>query len=400
MTRQLERSKQKRTGKKFRNAFSLMMLLAVGGVAAGCNQFLSYEGVEEDESPESTIFTERLETLEIVSGDLVTAAAVNDEENLVEKALAATYTIYTDLEQGSGVLYNSYGDILTSAHVVENASYIVVKNSDGEEFNAMLAGISEITDVALVRVPDLEGMEPLDVEEEESPAGTPVYAIGSPEGLGNTITEGQITSTGHSFLDDFEYTGLYETDAGIARGSSGGPLVDAETGNLLAINSLMLDDGSGIGYAIPVYTVQDILDEWAENPISYEESQVVLHGATDAYFSEQLLMEFVHAFYEILPYSLNDPEIGYHQYYLLPGSPGEAEGNRLIAENTDERKVYSATEVSIENVEIGEEEARVEANAALYYMGLQGLESSVVNHSATFTIVIDEYGDYRIIDMQ
>ena len=399
MNSQSEKKKEKPIAKKSWTILFLSFVLVMLGNLAGCSEVFSTEAAEENLSSESIDFSERIETLEIVSGEFA-AELEEGSGTLLERGIEATYTIYTDLEQGSGVLFNSQGDILTSAHVVEDASYIVVKNSDGEEFNALLTGISETTDVALVRVPDLQGSKPLEVASEESTPGTAVYAIGSPENLGNTVTEGLITSTGHSFLDEYDYIGLYETDAGIGHGSSGGPLIDAETGRLLAINTLMLDDGSGIGYAIPVYTVLDMLNEWAAEPIKHEDSQVVLHGATDAYFSEELLIEFIHAFYEILPYSLNDPDIGYHNYYLLSGSSAEAEGNRLITENADDKKVYSETEVTIESVQIGEEEAEVEANAVLHYMGLQGLDSSVLTHSATFTIVIDEYGDYQITDME
>ena len=399
MNIQSEKKKESPIGKNVWTIFSLSFVLLMLGNLAGCSELFSTEAAEESLPAESMYFSERIETLHIVSGEFATAAE-EDSGTILERAIAATYTIYTDLEQGSGVLFNSQGDILTSAHVVEDASYIVVKNSEGEEFNALLTGISETTDVALVRVPELQGNEPLEVESGESAPGTAVYAIGSPENLGNTVTEGMITSTGHSFLDDYDYNGLYETDAGIGHGSSGGPLIDSESGTLLAINTLMLDDGSGIGYAIPVYTVLDMLNEWVAEPIKNEDSQVILHGATDAYFSEDLLIEFINAFYEILPYSLNDPDIGYHSYYLLPGSSAEAEGNRLITENADDKKVYSETDVTVGSVQIAEEEAKVEADAILNYMGLQGLDSSVLNHSATFTIVIDEYGDYQITDIE
>lgn len=392
-------SKQKKEKPKVWTIFFLSFFLMMLGSLAGCNGFFSTEAVEENAPSESIFFSERLETLQIVSGEFA-AVIEEDSETLLERAIAATYTIYTDLEQGSGVLFNSEGDILTSAHVVEDASYIVVKNSEGEEFNALLTGISETTDVALVRVPELQGSEPLEIENGESPAGTAVYAIGSPENFGNTVTEGLVTSTGHSFMDDYDYVGLYETDAGIGHGSSGGPLIDSESGKLLAINTLMLDDGSGIGYSIPVYTVLDMLNEWADEPIKHEDSPVVLHGANDAYFSEELLIEFINSFYEILPYSLNDPDIGYHSYYLLAGSPAEAEGNRLITENADDKKVYSETEVTVSSVQIGDGEATVEAEAVLHYMGLQGQDSSALNHSATFTIIIDEYGDYQITDIE
>src|SRR5690606_7671125 len=142
--------------------------------------------------------------------------------SMIANAKTHVYTLYTDLEQGSGFLINNQGDILTNAHVVLDASYVTVKNSDGQEFNGNIIGISETQDLAIVRVNELAGKEPLEIEMEPVDIGTPVVAIGSPGDQSNTATTGEITATDLDFMDQFEYTGLYEMNAEISQGSSGG----------------------------------------------------------------------------------------------------------------------------------------------------------------------------------
>ena len=125
-------------------------------------------------------------------------AAVEDEQSrasMIANAKTHVYTLYTDLEQGSGFLINTEGDILTNAHVVLDASYITVKNSDGQEFNGNIIGMSETQDLAIVRVDELAGKEPLEIEMEPVDIGTPVVAIGSPNDQSNTATTGEITAT-------------------------------------------------------------------------------------------------------------------------------------------------------------------------------------------------------------
>src|SRR5690606_27750550 len=107
-------------------------------------------------------------------------------------------------------------------------------------FNGRIIGISDTADIALVRVEDMAGKQPLPIELEKASVGTKVFAIGSPENISNTSTEGEITATDKSFVDGYHYDDLYEMTANIKRGSSGGPLISADTGNVLGINSIIL----------------------------------------------------------------------------------------------------------------------------------------------------------------
>lgn len=338
----------------------------------------------------------------VVSDTEETGAIEAPEEDLtsmVANAKNHVYTLYTDLEQGSGFLFNNQGDILTSAHVVKDAAYVTVKNSNGQEFNGRVIGISETEDIALVRVPDIAGKEPMEMELNPVKIGTPVFALGSPENIINTSTEGEIIGTGKSFVDDYDYKDLYEMTAKIKQGSSGGPLISADSGRILGINSIVLTDNPDIGYAIPVYTVIDQLQKWSADPLPAEE-EVVLPDVKDAYFSEELLRAFITDYYTLIPYSLNDEEVAFYEFFLLPGSEGEARGKEMVAELKKGDRVFQAVEPHITNVQIDEDQAVIHAGATFSFQDNKDKKLVSISHALIYTIVIDEFGDYRISSIQ
>lgn len=369
-------------------ALSIVLLLVIG---LGAYLLLG----SEDPVPETATQqpAEPLETSQQIPEAEIELAS------MIANAKTHVYTLYTDLEQGSGFLINNQGDILTNAHVVLDASYVTVKNSDGQEFNGNIIGISETQDLALVRVTELAGKEPLEIEMEPVDIGTPVVAIGSPGDQSNTATTGEITATDLDFMDQFEYTGLYEMSAEISQGSSGGPLIAADTGKILGINSIILEEKPGSGYTIPIYSVWDQLTEWVENPTLPEGEEVVLQDVKDAYFAEDLLENFIAAYYEIIPYTLNDAESTYYLSFVLPGSEAQEESAELIEENANLDRIYDTVEPTITAIEINEDSATVEAEADFTYHDKTSGESSTVSHEGIYTVVIDEYGDYQIEDI-
>ena len=360
------------------------------------------EGTVQDareEEPAEEKVEETVTDTKVITPEKPVEAPEKDLSLMIANAKTHVYTLYTDLEQGSGFLYNEQGDVLTNAHVVKDASYVTLKNSDGQEFNGQVIGISETTDIALVRVKELAGKTPMPMAAEEPKAGAKVIAVGSPEDQANTATEGEVTATGASFSDTYQYTNMIESTATLKKGSSGGPLIDAETEQILGINSIILEEKPEIGYAIPVASVAGQLKEWVANPIEYAEEEVVLPDVKDSYFDEELLGVFIQAYYELLPYSLNNPELTYYQAYLLPGSEGEAEGKKRAAARTDANKVYDAINTSIGKIEIGEQESTVEATAEYIYHDKASNKTLSETESVVFTVVIDEYGDYQIKNM-
>jgi serine protease Do len=169
---------------------------------------------------------------------------------------------------GSGFLYNDKGDIVTNAHVVANATDVKVKTTDSNEFDGKVIGLSTEIDVALVRVPGMEGIDPLRIaRERKGEIADEILALGSPLGFQNTVTTGIISGLDRTLdIPPFEYKNLYQISAPIAPGNSGGPLVDGKTGEVLGINSAVANQGN-IGFSIPITDVLPLIEAWSESPM-------------------------------------------------------------------------------------------------------------------------------------
>jgi hypothetical protein len=183
---------------------------------------------------------------------------------------------------GSGFIYNDKGDIVTNAHVVSGAKKITVRTADAHQYEGQLIGIGETTDIAVVRVPDLKGHEFLTVNQEHrADIGDEVIALGSPLGLQNSVTTGIISGLDRDFkLDPYTYTDVYQISAPITKGNSGGPLVNRNNGNVIAINSAGTEEGS-IGFSIPIQSVYEQLTAWSENPENVSPSLSEGEGKTE-----------------------------------------------------------------------------------------------------------------------
>jgi serine protease Do len=188
-------------------------------------------------------------------------------------------------------------------------------------------------------------------------------------------------------------------DATIKQGSSGGPLIDASTDRIIGINSLILENDPSIGYAIPIYTVIDQLKQWASSAKDVIDDREDIE-IESAYLDDELLRSFINSYYELIPYSLNDNKLEYYWTYLLPGSQAVKEGVRQVEELYGEHKVYEEVKSTITSVEIGESEAIVKANATFTYHDTESDEVKTIDYAATFTVVIDEYGDYAIKNIE
>ncbi|SFJ88435.1 Trypsin-like peptidase domain-containing protein [Halobacillus dabanensis] len=169
---------------------------------------------------------------------------------------------------GSGFLYNDQGDVITNAHVVANTESVNVITSDGKNMPGDVIGLSRDTDVAVVRVPGLKGKEPLPVRKEDTAELLDeILALGSPLGLQNTVTRGEISGLDRTLdIEPFHYENLYQISAPISPGNSGGPLLDRETGEVIGINSAKLDEET-IGFSIPISDVLPMVERWSESPM-------------------------------------------------------------------------------------------------------------------------------------
>ncbi|WP_334186667.1 Do family serine endopeptidase [Noviherbaspirillum sp.] len=163
---------------------------------------------------------------------------------------------------GSGVVVSPEGYVLTNNHVVETADEIEVAFADGRKAVAKLVGTDPETDLAVIKInmKDLPAITLGNVD--QAMVGDVVLAIGNPFGVGQTVTMGIISALGRSHLGINTFENFIQTDAAINPGNSGGALIDTN-GNLLGINTAIYSRSGGslgIGFAIPVTTVKDVME--------------------------------------------------------------------------------------------------------------------------------------------
>lgn len=165
---------------------------------------------------------------------------------------------------GSGFIINADGHILTNHHVVDGATEIKVKLSDGRELPATVVGRDAKTDLALLKV-EATGLPVIPLgSSADLQVGEPVMAIGNPFGLEQTVTTGIVSATGR-VIGEGPYDNFVQTDASINPGNSGGPLINAR-GQVIAINTAIFTQtgGSvGIGFAIPIDLAKTVVTQLA-----------------------------------------------------------------------------------------------------------------------------------------
>ncbi len=164
---------------------------------------------------------------------------------------------------GSGFIINKDGTILTNAHVVDGAEKVTVTLKDGRTFQGKVMGRDPVTDVAVVKV-DATNLPVVKIGDSKTlQPGETAIAIGNPLGLDNTVTEGIISATGRSSgqvgIPD-KRVNFIQTDAAINPGNSGGPLLN-QNGEVIGINTAIIQGAQGLGFAIPIDTAQGISDQ-------------------------------------------------------------------------------------------------------------------------------------------
>jgi len=149
------------------------------------------------------------------------------------------------------------GYILTNNHVVEDADQIKVKLSNGKEYDGKVIGRDPKTDLALVKINGASDLPPLKLgNSDDLKVGSWVVAVGSPFGLEQTVTAGIVSAKGR-VIGSGPYDNFIQTDASINPGNSGGPLVNM-TGEVVGINTAILAEGRGIGFAIPINMAKEV----------------------------------------------------------------------------------------------------------------------------------------------
>jgi S1-C subfamily serine protease len=255
--------------------------LVAAGLGAGIALFVAQETDSDD--PTSTVTQAALPPVSTVPTRNVPPSAF-DPAALYAARSDGVVTIYANLgadgsSQGSGFVVDEDGLILTNAHVITNvsesrtssvrgASAVYVEFSDGDRVRADIVGWDLFSDVGVVRVSGSDHrLTPVPLGNSSTVlVGEPIAAIGSPFGQQTSLSVGVVSATGRSIdslTSGFAVANAIQVDAPINRGSSGGPLFDAE-GRVIGINA-QIESASGtaegVGFAIPINVAQRSLDQ-------------------------------------------------------------------------------------------------------------------------------------------
>ncbi len=171
--------------------------------------------------------------------------------------------------QGSGVIIDKNGLVLTNAHVVERVDNVSVTLADGNILEGQVLGTDAVTDLALVKIDDSTSsvFAPLG-NSEDLEVGDWAIALGTPYGLEKTVTLGIVSSL-HRDINSLGFSDkrldLIQTDAAINPGNSGGPLINSK-GEVIGINTLVRSGpGAGLGFAIPINLAKTVSDQLFNN---------------------------------------------------------------------------------------------------------------------------------------
>lgn len=165
---------------------------------------------------------------------------------------------------GSGVIFRKDGYIVTNNHVISGAKELIVSLPDGRSLKGKLIGADEMTDLAVVKVDAKDLPAASFGDSDKIVVGEPAIAIGNPMGLEfkGSVTSGVISALNRTLDISDKRVKLLQTDAAINPGNSGGALVNAD-GEVIGINSAKVaaNGVEGMGFAIPINTVQNIINE-------------------------------------------------------------------------------------------------------------------------------------------
>ena len=188
---------------------------------------------------------------------------LSDEERSFSRQLFGGGMTPTD--QGSGVVVDQDGYVLTNRHVILGGEVITVTLSDGRQLPASIVGSDALTDLALLKI---EASELLPIPWGDSDlckVGAPVWAVGSPFGLDRTITFGILSGKHRMVRASTQYQDFMQSDVAVNPGNSGGPLVNAR-GRLIGINTAIVGDTyRGVSFSIPSNVAKQVYQQLRAN---------------------------------------------------------------------------------------------------------------------------------------
>lgn len=177
---------------------------------------------------------------------------------------------YETSSAGTGIIISSDGYIMTNRHILsDNVTSVTVVLGDGTEYSDVkVVGADPLNDLAFLKIQNVSGLTAAELSDSSSiKVGTKVIAVGNALGeYQNSVTSGIISATGRTITAEVDsetgetetLTNLLQTDAAINEGNSGGPLVTLD-GKVIGINTAIIEDAQGIGFAIPISEASGVI---------------------------------------------------------------------------------------------------------------------------------------------
>ena len=178
----------------------------------------------------------------------------SDFSSIIEDVVKAVVNVRTNLGQGSGVIFDNNGYLVTNNHVINGATEINVVDYNGNSYNAVVKRTDANSDLAVLKI-EGNGFSYLDFEDISNVhIGDRVIAVGNPLGLSFSVTEGIISGLNRQL--DNSGIGYIQADVPINPGNSGGPLVNSAK-KIVGITTLKISNSEGLGFAIPSNVVKN-----------------------------------------------------------------------------------------------------------------------------------------------
>lgn len=266
----------------------------------------------------------------LTTAEVAEIAADSVVEIRTETVISGSYMHqYVSEGAGSGVIVSENGYIITNHHVIEDATSISVTLKNGNSYTAKLIGSDSELDVALLKIEETGLKSAIIGSSENLKVGEDIVAIGNPLGqLGGTVTEGIVSALDRDITIDNVTNSLLQISAAINPGNSGGGVFNCK-GELVAlvVAKSIGDDVEGLGFAIPIDDVVDILDDLYE--YGYVKGRVMLDVTLIDISTQDMAWQY------------RVSELGVYIYQS--NASGLKSGDRIIS--IDGEEVYSSSDV-------------------------------------------------------
>lgn len=248
----------------------LLSLIIISNLSFSSNPFLRRNQVVE-------VAEKTSESVVNISAEKVLRRSIMPFEDLFFDFFSPSPNLYKIENLGTGVITNASGIVITNYHVIEGAKNIKITTLKGEIYNAEILGFDENSDIAILKIKDAKkAFNAANLgTSKDLLIGESVIAIGNPMGLSNTVTTGVISALKRKVKGESGtiYSDFIQTDAAINPGNSGGPLLNI-LGEVIGINTAIIKNAQGIGFAIPIDRAKKIL----KDIIKYGEVKPVFCG--------------------------------------------------------------------------------------------------------------------------